>query len=75
MSSEQLENFRKEIYNKQEVDIQLNNMQNKMKEMEGLVHHMEHAMKKMKRSVSECHALNLGSIAKIAESVESAIFL
>ena len=54
-SSEQLENFRKEIFNKQEVDIKMNTMQNRMNDMEGLVHHtnMESSMgKKMKRSVS-----------------------
>lgn len=50
-SSEQLENFRKEIYNKQEVDIQMNTIQNRVNDMEGIVHHMEHAMKKMKRSM------------------------
>lgn len=50
-SSERLEHFRKEIYNKQEVDIQMNNVQNRMNEMEGIVHHMEHAIKKMKRSM------------------------
>ena len=30
----------------------MNTMQNRMNDMEGLVHHMESAMKKMKRSVS-----------------------
>ena len=47
-SSEQLENFRKEIFNKQVVDIKMNTMQNRMNDMEGLVHHtnMESSMKK-----------------------------
>ena len=47
-SSEQLETFRKEIFNKQEVDIKMNTMQNRMNDMEGLVHHtnMESSMKK-----------------------------
>ena len=30
----------------------MNTIQNRVNDMEGIVHHMEHAMKKMKRSVS-----------------------
>jgi len=45
----QLDHFRDQVYNKQEVDLKMFQMENKLVEMENVVHDMEANMKKMKR--------------------------
>lgn len=47
-----VENLRDQMYNKQEIDLKMHTMENRIKDMQGIMQAMDHSMKKMKRSVS-----------------------
>ena len=48
---EMLENLRGQMYNRQEIDLKMHHMENRIKDMQGIVQAMDHSMKKMKRNV------------------------
>jgi hypothetical protein len=49
---EMLENIREQMYNRQEIDIKMHDMENRLKDMQGIMQAMDHSMKKMKRNVN-----------------------
>ncbi|XP_053395477.1 peroxidasin-like isoform X2 [Mercenaria mercenaria] len=48
---EMLENLRGQMYNRQEIDLKMHHMENRLKDMQGIMQAMDHSMKKMKRNM------------------------